>query len=110
MARLELGSRCAKKGVVPNPGIDKGHRDGKGQLSFLSRCPFHLWEGVMKKFYFRCPTCETLREIKISHREKPFLRCDLCGGLFFWNLPEGIRRLRERVIELPDPKGQEVRS
>jgi uncharacterized Zn finger protein len=62
-----------------------------------------------KAFYFRCPTCETLREVKINKRDKPFLRCNFCGALYFWNRPEGIRRLRERVVDSPDSEGGEVR-
>jgi hypothetical protein len=64
---------------------------------------------MTKSFYFRCPTCETLRRIKISQRGKPFLRCDFCGGLYFWNLPEGIRRLREMAVDSPKFKEGEVR-
>ncbi len=64
---------------------------------------------MAKGFYFRCPTCEELREVRINKRDKPFLRCNSCSALYFWNGKEGIKKLREKVVSL-DSNREEVRG
>lgn len=42
-----------------------------------------------------CPLCKKPAEVRINRKNKPYLRCDLCGVLMFVNKPEGARMLNQ---------------
>ena len=48
---------------------------------------------VNKDYYFQCPLCENMLEIKMTKKNKPYVVCNDCGMQIFIRRQEGINKL-----------------
>lgn len=49
-------------------------------------------------FYYPCPICSTLLDVRLSKKGRPYLTCDQCGMQLFVRTDEGVRRFEKLVV------------
>jgi hypothetical protein len=52
-------------------------------------------------FFFPCPICSTLLDVRLSKKGRPYLTCDECGMQLFVRTDEGVRRF-EKLVRTED--------
>lgn len=52
-------------------------------------------------FYYPCPICSTLLDVRLSKKGRPYLTCDDCGMQLFVRTDEGVKRF-EKLVRTED--------